>query len=353
MKTIKSQDMNLADTPTFVVSLALTYAQEHGAAPERILAGSGLNLDDITNAGILISFRQATTIVKRVVRLLPTEAVGLSIGAKGALGSLGILGLAMLSSGNIREAINIGLTHHKGAGSLINFSLEADDTEFSIILHERFPDPELLPFLCEEALSSILGLLRIARGERTIPRRIELSYAEPSYAEAYQHFFNCPVHFGQRTSRIVLDAALLDTQLTTASPAILASSLKASTQLLPAVEPVSDLATSVESVLRGNLRQRPTMECVANALNITERTLRRGLKATGKSFSSIRDRLLEQQARVLLDKPGLSIAAISAELGFSDAREFRRAFHRWTGETPSRLRKEPSDTDTDVTSGAK
>lgn len=340
MKTKKNQEMNSSDIPTFVISLAIAHAQEHGISPERILSGSGLNFSDIKSAGILISFRQAANIVRRVIRHLPEEPSGLVVGAKGALGSFGILGLAMLSSRNISEAITIGLTHHKAAGSLMDFSSEAGEREFSLILHERHPDPEILPFLCEEALSSIISLLRLALGEHTTPRRVELNYAKPSYAEAYRNFFNCPVHFCRETARIVLDAAILETPLTTSSPAILASSLKASAQLLPATEPVPDLVTAVESVLRGNLRQRPTMKCVANTLNITERTLRRSLQAAGQSFSGIRDHLLEQQARMLLERSGLSISAISAELGFSDAREFRRAFHRWTGEAPSRLRNE-------------
>lgn len=340
MKPSRPLDMNVSDIPTFVVALAIAHAQEHGVPPERLLSGTGLNLDDIKNAGILISFRQAATIIRRMVRAIPDEPAGLAVGAKGALGSFGILGLAMLSSINIREAVAIGLTHHKEAGSLMDFSSELRGDEFAFILHERFPQPELLPFLCEEALSSIISLLRLALGEQVAPRRVEFSYAPPSYAEDCERFFQCPVHFGRAANRMVLDAALLDIPLTTSSPAILASSLKASVQALPAAEPMPDLVTSVESVLRGNLRERPTMTRVAAELNITERTLRRGLEAAGQSFSGIRDRLLERQARLLLEQPGRPIAAIAAELGFSDAREFRRAFHRWTGEAPSRFRRE-------------
>lgn len=341
MTTIRKQETNVSDIPTFVISLAIEHAQEEGIPAERILAGSGLNLAEVRNAGVLVSFQQATNIVRRVIRALPERPVGLVVGAKGALGSFGILGLAMLSSQTIREAFAVGLAHHKAAGSLMDFSTETADKEIALVLHERTPDAELLPFLCEEALASVLGLLRLALGEQTSPRRIELSYAEPSYGEAYRNFFNCPVLFGCHASRFVLDAAVFDIQLTTSSPAILAASLKASAQQLPATAPTSDLVTSVESFLRGNLRQRPTMKCVADTLNITERTLRRGLAAAGHSFSSIRDQVLEQQARILLNRSGLSIATIAAELGFSDAREFRRAFHRWTGEAPSGLREEP------------
>jgi|TARA_R110001599_G_scaffold18705_2_gene72399 AraC-like DNA-binding protein len=42
--------------------------------------------------------------------------------------------------------------------------------------------------------------------------------------------------------------------------------------------------------------------------------------------------------RLVIDKI-LSITAIANELGFNDARDFRRAFKRWTGMAPSSVRK--------------
>ena len=40
----------------------------------------------------------------------------------------------------------------------------------------------------------------------------------------------------------------------------------------------------------------------------------------------------------LLHEGRLPIAQIGAELGFKDAREFRRAFKRWTGVAPREAR---------------
>jgi len=44
--------------------------------------------------------------------------------------------------------------------------------------------------------------------------------------------------------------------------------------------------------------------------------------------------VLERKAKQMLEN-NLSIGDISQALGFSEVREFRRAFKRWTGQAPS------------------
>lgn len=78
---------------------------------------------------------------------------------------------------------------------------------------------------------------------------------------------------------------------------------------------------------------------VAQMLNLSERTLRRNLTELDTSFSSLRDGVLEQQAKQVLGSTETSIGDVSAALGFSDLRDFRRAFQRWTGVSPSEFRK--------------
>jgi len=176
-------------------------------------------------------------------------------------------------------------------------------------------------------------------GRDTVPRRVELSYPPPSYAAVYRRLFNCPVHFNSDANRLVFDAALLYKPLPTHSPVSFSAALAACRQSLEPVSALQDVIASVEGLLRESLRQRLSMAEVASRLNITERTLRRHLADAGQNFSSIRDRILEQRARSLLNESLLPVAVIGAELGFSDLRDFRRAFRRWTGMAPMSLRR--------------
>ncbi|MFD7845370.1 helix-turn-helix transcriptional regulator [Nocardia sp. NPDC059764] len=100
-----------------------------------------------------------------------------------------------------------------------------------------------------------------------------------------------------------------------------------------------DVMLIVETLLEQNLRHPLTMAEVAARLHVTERTLRRQLATAGESFSSVRDRVRERRATYLLQDSGLPISAIAHQIGYSDIREFRRAYIRWTGSAPSVARR--------------
>jgi AraC-like DNA-binding protein len=153
----------------------------------------------------------------------------------------------------------------------------------------------------------------------------------------------------------VLDAALLERPLATHSPANFAAALDACRRLAgpDGVQPIAarpdaarpiaarpDIITAVADLLRANLHLRPSMATVARQLCITERTLRRRLLAADASFAGIREQVFTQQAHLLLRDVRRPVAAVAAELGFAEVRDFRRAFRRWTGMTPTDFRRQ-------------
>lgn len=73
-------------------------------------------------------------------------------------------------------------------------------------------------------------------------------------------------------------------------------------------------------------------------MNVSERTLRRRLVAQDASYRGLRDAARYERARDLLINTELSIAEVAQALGYADARSFRRAFKRWSGELPTALR---------------
>ena len=82
------------------------------------------------------------------------------------------------------------------------------------------------------------------------------------------------------------------------------------------------------------LHQNVSETEVAEALNVSVRTLRRRLQTRGLTFAKIRDHALNGRAKQLLQQ-NLLVESIAEKLGYADARSFRRAFARWNGETPN------------------
>lgn len=82
------------------------------------------------------------------------------------------------------------------------------------------------------------------------------------------------------------------------------------------------------------------VELVARRLAVSPRTLQRRLREEGTSFKDVVGATRESLARHYLSRSKLGFAEIAYLLGFEEPNSFFRAFHRWTGTTPERLRAE-------------
>lgn len=81
-----------------------------------------------------------------------------------------------------------------------------------------------------------------------------------------------------------------------------------------------------------------TIEVAAQLANLSSATLRRKLRNEGTSFSEILVICQQVEAEKYL-RGSTPIKTIALQLGFSDDRAFRRAFNRWSGQTPTEFRK--------------
>lgn len=104
--------------------------------------------------------------------------------------------------------------------------------------------------------------------------------------------------------------------------------------------------TKVHAGVTGEVHQRlvlsaeqfPTMEHIAQQMQITTRTLRRKLEAEGTDYGTILDGLRGSLAMEYLQTTKMSTEDIAVKIGFSDGSNFRRAFKRWTGKTTREMR---------------
>ena len=101
------------------------------------------------------------------------------------------------------------------------------------------------------------------------------------------------------------------------------------------------VAGKIRAVLLGDIANPPSFEAIAKLLGVNDRSLRRQLRRQGFSFRGLRDELRTQIALRYLRNTTLANDDIALALGFSDAANFRRAFHRWTNKAPSDVRSDP------------
>lgn len=97
---------------------------------------------------------------------------------------------------------------------------------------------------------------------------------------------------------------------------------------------------AVARVIRDRVErgQPVSVDRIATDLHVSRRTLQRQLQAAHTSVRAELERVRHDAALALLRDDRLSIAEISARLGFADPSQFTRAMRRWSGAAPSQLR---------------
>lgn len=324
--------------PTTILAVIAQLADADGVAVEPWLAGLGLTRAQIDDASVRVSYRQAGLIIRRALRAMGRSGFGLEVGTHQSNGTFGIMGLAMMTARTFGDAVAIGVEFAEITGALMDVEIETpNEHEVALLARPRFPDEEILVFLCEELFASTLNLARGLVGPGFKPERLELTYPAPGHSADYR-LFDCEVRFGATHNRLVVGAHWLGRRLPTHHPVSAQQALAICREQAAQIQRQSEIIASVERILRRRLAEHPTLGEVAQMLNLSERTLRRQLAHSGRVYREIHDQLRTERALELLSAGALSVAEIGSEVGYSDAREFRRAFKRWTGAAPTAMR---------------
>ncbi len=328
--------------PTTILAVLAQLADAERVAVAPWLAGLGLTRAQIDDASVRISFRQASVIIRRALRAIPRKDIGLEVGAHQTVGTFGIMGLAMMTARTFGDAVAIGVENAAITGALMDVELEPAGRDVALVARPRFPEDTILVFLCEELFASTLMLARMLVGQDFTPVRLELTYPAPDYADSYTRLFGCKVKFGASHNRVIVPKRWLDYALPTHHPVSAQQALTLCREQAAQIKKQSEIVAAVERIVRRRLAENPTLAEIAIDLNLSERTLRRHLSATGRVYRDIHDQVRTERALELLSAGALGIADIGSEVGFSDAREFRRAFKRWTGAAPTAMRRAAS-----------
>jgi AraC-like DNA-binding protein len=177
---------------------------------------------------------------------------------------------------------------------------------------------------------------------------VEIGFVGADLPE-FARFFGWPAEFGR-----AVDQGAASDMLEFSNAAVTAPLLTADPKLLKALEPFCDMAAKertasdtvralvekeVEKLLPHGKAQKRT---VAKALAMSTRTLARRLAVKDTTYEEVVDQLRCSLALQYLKDPGMSLSQIAWQLGYEQSPSFNHAFRRWTGRSPSEVRKRKS-----------
>jgi AraC-like DNA-binding protein len=299
------------------------YAAARGVELDDVMAAAGIDAATMERPDARIPADADDRIWQAAIERLADPDLGLHL-AEGAISarSLGVVGYLTRSSATVGQALARARRFHRLDQSGVTVS-------------ERPHDGPWPRAIAETIVANYVTLARSWTGEQLIPLEVRFQHARPRSGE-HERIFGCPVRFGAPDNAVKFAADDLRRRLRTADSQLLAYLESWAEERLAALAPSRSFADDVRLAVRDCLDHEHSVEigAVARRLGTSPRSLQRRLLEQGVTFRTLVDAIRRHRAAALLGADA-SISDVADRLGYSDARAFRRAFRRWTGQAPS------------------
>lgn len=181
---------------------------------------------------------------------------------------------------------------------------------------------------------------RAFTGQDFAPLRVRFRHRAPARITEHERIFRCPVDFGDELTEVTFTGDVLDLPVKGADRGlgqVLDTYAAELVERLPAHNTIEDRVRHylIKALSTGG---DPSLQAIAKALAMSARTLQRRLKDDGLTHRELVEEIRQSLAMKFVDDDSLSIGEIAFLLGFSEPSAFLRAFRRWTGTSPGRMR---------------
>ena len=330
---------NAAQMPANLHTVALTVSmmQKRGLQVADLLHGSGIAEDDLKQPSVMITHAQELIVFANAYRLSGDSAIGLDIGSDMHISSYGMLGYSMLVSPTLGEALRCALDFPLLLGSYFKVALENEGEMTALTARDYGYRPDLFSVNSEMCLSSLWAIVRDVMAAPVTPEEVRVAMGRPVHADRYLEVFGVEGTFDADHHALVFPTAWLERALPLAEPVSYLMARRQCAQLASEWETASGHSVVAKALrlLHAEPRRYSALNMLADALHMSERTLRRRLADANTSYQALLDRVRYELAQDYLRHTKLTIAEIAERLGYSETASFRHAFLRWSGKVPS------------------
>jgi AraC-like DNA-binding protein len=312
-----------------------------GIDSQALCRGLGFSPDDLDAPGFMVSHFEAIVVVRRAVSAIANPLLGLELGMRSNFANRGALALGLLASATLGDAVRLMLRYPASAGLLVALNEETTDNQHALLATSLFESQDIEPFLVDKLFAGLVRMCRQGTAADYSPIAVELVRHRPADVRPYEAFFRCAVRFGSPHNRLVSDVRWMAQALPTAN----AMSVRYAEELLAGEASQANesaVGLAVARVMRQALPQTASSAELASSLHLSERTLRRRLMEAGLSYRTMQDDGRKLRAISLVQNGQMDLTAVALQTGFADLSNFRRAFKRWTGTTPTEMRGRPT-----------
>ena len=317
----------------------LSLLAERGLDPTAVLAEAGIDLRLFADPENRIPMAKLGRLFEICVRRTRCPHFGLLVGTRVQPEALGSLYGLMRNCITVGEALGRA-TRHLDVNDRGAVSLLIDVGNFRTALGYALlggRTPAAMQIL-DAAIAMQCRLLSDLCGPSWTPLLVQLSRNRPRNVRPFRRILGPDIEFNSDLSAIVFDTRWLDHPIAGADPASLVAVKKAieSAEADQADSFATQVRRAVCALLFTDSASAPRL---ARLFNVPERTLRRRLAEEGTSVRDLVSEARRELAYHLLRGTDLSVSEVSQALHYAGIAVFSRAFHVWSGKSPSQWRE--------------
>lgn len=307
--------------------------QERGVSVERLLAGTGLSVEDLRRPGTEVTGAQELSVLRQLQLACPDPALALEAGTRYHLTTYGIWGFALASSPTMRSALDVGARFVDLSFTFCALRVHEGPTDLRIELDDSDVPRDVRPFVVARDLAGLRTIVAELTQSSVPLSALEVRLPAPADAQRWVEVFGRLPTFDAGHNAATLEAAFLDLPLPQADELAAAATEAQCRALLESRRARTGLAGQVRDLLVAVPAGMPSVDEVAVALHLSTRTLRRRLDGEGTTYRALVEEVREALAEELL-RADLPVEQVARRLGYAETASFTHAFTRWKGRSP-------------------
>jgi AraC-like DNA-binding protein len=270
-----------------------------------------------------------------IARQLGDQNFGLTFGVHVHVVNFGTWGRLLLSFDTLEEALFAVEESQRFHITADKFTVEKKDDHLCFVYTSGLPNLIGRRHYSIAAAIVMVDLCRHYMGRHWSPLSVDLDVQKTRCSASFEDVFQCPVTFDNPSTCITIhreEAGLVF--LRKKPPFITQSDLRRSCLAAP-----TELIGIVKELVRFRLLDSEIdIDSVASLISFSPRTLQRRLADEGIDFRTLVSQVRAERAVELLRETQMPVSSIAADLGYSTASHFSRAFRKTTGALPSDIR---------------
>lgn len=315
-----------------------------GLSPREMMVQAGVPMDRLDKPTERLPLRVLADLINIASDKVGDPLFGIRLGMQLSPQSLGAVGVLVTLAPTLRSAI-------AGAGRYLRLfnngpSLSLTIDRSTAIVTYNIPqlgDVDSRQY-SECAIAGCVRLIVGVLGEGWAPDRVVLAHDFRVPKHQYESRYGTSVESrpGNIGPSLLFPVEALDFANQLTDPLAHAALERHLAEQLRIGHSSEDLLELLRHEISRNLlggEKQVTVSVIAESLGFSVRTLQRRLFDKNTSFDELVDDIRQVWARQYLDDERLTVSDVAYLLGYSELSSFTRAFHRWTGDSPTDYRR--------------